>query len=60
VNLPADRHIDNRWNRCLDALIAAWNQLGPDALLAEMSALTGDPRSRLRDEDETATEEGAA
>ena len=34
-----DRHNDNRWNQCLDALIAAWNRAGPDAALEALTAL---------------------
>ena len=39
ASLPADRHGDNRWNRALDALIAAWNRAGPDATLEALTAL---------------------
>lgn len=37
--LPGDRHMDNRWNRCLDALVKAWGELGPDVTLAALSIL---------------------
>jgi len=40
VNLPASRHLDPRWNRALDALCTAWDQLGPDVLLAALSLLS--------------------
>ena len=43
MNWPADRHGDNRWNRCLDALIAAWNRAGPDATLGALTALELSP-----------------
>ena len=36
---PPDRHGDNRWNQCLDALIAAWNHTGPDVTLAALRDL---------------------
>jgi hypothetical protein len=39
MNWPADRAGDNRWNQCLDALIAAWNRVGPDATLDALTAL---------------------
>jgi hypothetical protein len=39
VKLPESRHGDNRWNQCLDALIAAWNRAGPDATLAALREL---------------------
>jgi hypothetical protein len=40
VNLPASRHLDPRWNACLDRLVAAWNELGPDVTLAALSLLS--------------------
>ena len=39
MNWPPDRHNDNRWNQCLDALIAAWNRVGPDATLGALRDL---------------------
>ena len=39
MNWPPDRFNDNRWNRCLDALISAWNHAGPDATLEALTAL---------------------
>ena len=39
MNWPPDRHGDNRWNQCLDALIAAWTIAGPDATLAALRDL---------------------
>ena len=42
MNYPPDRHGDNRWNQCLDALIAAWNKHGPDITLATLTWLNGD------------------
>ena len=39
MKYPPDRHNDNRWNQCLDALIAAWNLAGPDATLAALRDL---------------------
>ena len=39
---PPDRHHDNRWNRCLDELITAWNKHGPDITLATLTWLNGD------------------
>ena len=39
---PPDRHGDNRWNQCLDALVAAWNHAGPDDTLATLRWLNGD------------------
>jgi len=33
------RHLDPRWNACLDRLCEAWNALGPDAVLAALSVL---------------------
>ncbi len=39
MNGPPDRHGDNRWNQCLDALIAAWNHAGPDATLSALTDL---------------------
>ena len=39
MNLLADRHLDPRWNRCLDALTRAWNEAGPDVTLAALSLL---------------------
>ncbi len=39
MNFPPDRHLDPRWNRCLDALTAAWNAAGPDVTLAALSLL---------------------
>lgn len=38
--LPASRHLDNRWNRCLDALAKAWDTAGPDAALASLVLLS--------------------
>jgi hypothetical protein len=38
--LPADRHLDNRWNRALDALTKTWNELGPDVTLAALKLLS--------------------
>lgn len=38
--LPADRHMDNRWNRSVDLLAAVWNALGPDATLAALTLLS--------------------
>ena len=43
MNLPANRHMDPRWNRAQDAqdgLVAVWNELGPDRTFAALSALT--------------------
>ena len=40
MNLPASRHMDPRWNRAQDSLVAVWNELGPDRTLAALSALT--------------------
>ena len=34
-----DRHLDPRWNSCLDAVCAAWNRLGPDATLTALGVL---------------------
>jgi hypothetical protein len=34
VNLPADRHLDPRWNSCMDLLTETWNRLGPDFTLS--------------------------
>ena len=42
MNYPPDRHSDNRWNLCLDALIAAWNTAGPDETLATLRDLEFD------------------
>ncbi len=39
MNWPPDRFGDNRWNQCLDALIAAWNRAGPDATLGALRDL---------------------
>ena len=39
MNYPPDRHGDNRWNACLDALIAAWNSAGPDVTLGALRDL---------------------
>ena len=39
MNWPPDRHGDNRWNQCLDALIAAWTIAGPDVTLGALTAL---------------------
>ena len=36
---PPDRHIDPRWNRALDLLIAVWNRHGPDATVDALTAL---------------------
>ena len=52
---PPDRHGDNRWNRCLDELIAAWNMHGPDITLATLEWLNGDEPG-----EGAATTEGAA
>ena len=54
MNYPPDRFGDNRWNRCLDALIAAWNHAGPDATLEALTAL------ELGAEKDAATEGDAA
>ena len=43
MNWPPDRFNDNRWNRCLDALISAWNHAGPDATLEALTALELSP-----------------
>jgi hypothetical protein len=40
-HLPPSRHLDNRWNACLDKLPAIWERLGPDRTLAWLSALAG-------------------
>ena len=40
MKLPASRHMDPRWNRAQDSLVAVWNELGPDRTLAALSALT--------------------
>ena len=42
MNFPPDRHGDNRWNQCLDELITAWNEHGPDITLATLIWLNGD------------------
>ena len=42
MNYPPDRHSDNRWNLCIDALIAAWNTAGPDETLATLRDLEFD------------------
>ena len=39
MTATTDRHGDNRWNQCQDALVAAWNRVGPDATLAVLTAL---------------------
>ncbi len=39
MNYPPDRHGDNRWNQCLDALTEAWDRAGPDRTLAWITAL---------------------
>ena len=39
MSWPPDRHGDNRWNQCLDALIAAWTIAGPDATLGALRDL---------------------
>jgi hypothetical protein len=46
--LPASRHLDPRWNRALDLLTAAWNQAGPNAVIAALSPLTGDSAEQPR------------
>ena len=51
MKYPPDRHNDNRWNRCLDALIAAWNRVGPDATLEALTTL----ELRAEDTGDTAT-----
>lgn len=43
MKFPPDRLGDNRWNLCLDALIAAWNHAGPDATLEVLTALELSP-----------------
>lgn len=42
-----DRQLDNRWNKCLDHLCAAWDRLGPDVTLSWLKALAG---SQVTDE----------
>lgn len=44
---PVDRHMDPRWNTCLDAVCTAWNRLGPDATLAALTVLAA---SEMTDE----------
>lgn len=39
MNLPASRHLDPRWNACLDRLCEAWNTAGPDVTLAALTLL---------------------
>ncbi len=39
MTATTDRTGDNRWNQCLDALIAAWNRAGPDATLGALRDL---------------------
>jgi hypothetical protein len=39
VSATTDRLGDNRWNQCMDALVAAWNHAGPDATLEALTAL---------------------
>ena len=39
MTATADRLGDNRWNQCQDALIAAWNRVGPDATLGALRDL---------------------
>lgn len=56
-----DRHLDNRWNLCVDRLCEAWNALGPDITLDALKVLA---RSEVTAEGllvlEIAAREGAA
>jgi hypothetical protein len=36
---PVDRHLDPRWNACVDQLCAIWNAHGPDRALAALEVL---------------------
>ena len=49
VELPPDRHGDDRWNQCLDTLIRAWNEVGPDITLATLRWVCGDPPGDAED-----------
>jgi hypothetical protein len=37
--LPGDRWLRPEWNRCLDALSALWNRLGPEGTVVVLTAL---------------------
>lgn len=52
MRFPPDRFGDNRWNRCLDALIAAWSRAGPDAVLEALTALELSPAAEDPDAEE--------